>query len=366
MSSPDAALVNHFESLGRGCEFGFLQRRAGAEPMGLLRFASMPLEGLISGLQAHFAGIGDADSLVLSQNDGEYWIEVPKFALRYHTELYKGEITPEELVQLERRKVKFLAAALIESLKSASRIFVYLQRQPVTDSDFDALRAVLASYGPATLLWVAASDGTHPADTVELLDDRLMVGYLGRLAPRQALYDVDYASWIAICRSAYDLWSAGKSARHRDDDTDGLVSEIVFGIRGNSAGYLGSGWAPAEAAHTWAVGDRSQLAFQLQDEPGDLLLKLIVGPFVSPPAVPVQRLAVLANDVEVANFTVTREAKLQCLIPATNLRGRDRVDLTFLHPDAAMPARIVPGHADRRNLSIAFHRIVLQRVGVGA
>jgi hypothetical protein len=57
---------------------------------------------------------------------------------------------------------------------------------------------------------------------------------------------------------------------------------------------------------------------------------------------------------------------LQCLIPATNLHGRDRVDLTFLHPDAATPARIVPGHADRRNLSIAFHRIVLQRVGAGA
>ena len=102
------------------------------------------------------------------------------------------------------------------------------------------------------------------------------------------------------------------------------------------------------------------------EQPGDLLLKLIVGPFVSPPAVPVQRLAVLANDVEIANFTVTREAKLQCLIPATNLHGRDRVDLTFLHPDAATPARIVLGHADCRNLSIAFHRIVLQRVGAGA
>ena len=57
MSNLDAALVNHFESLGRGCEFGFLQRRAGAEPMGLLRFASMPLEGLIRGLQTQFAGI---------------------------------------------------------------------------------------------------------------------------------------------------------------------------------------------------------------------------------------------------------------------------------------------------------------------
>src|SRR5256885_5214798 len=169
MSNLDTALVNHFESLGRGCEFGFLQRRAGAEPMGLLRFASMPLEGLIHGLQTQFAGIGDADSLALSRNDGEYWIEVPKFALRYHTELYEGEITPEELVQLERRKVKFLTAGLIESLKNDSKIFVYLQRQPVMDSDFNALRAALASYGPATLLWVAASDRTHPPDSVELL-----------------------------------------------------------------------------------------------------------------------------------------------------------------------------------------------------
>ena len=366
MSNPDLALVNHFESLGRGCEFGFLQRRAGAEPMGLLRFASMPLEGLIHGLQTQFAGIGDADSLALSRNDGEYWIEVPKFALRYHTELYEGEITPEELVQLERRKVKFLAAGLIESLKSDSKIFVYLQRQPVMASDFDALRAALASYGRTTLLWVAPSDRMRRVDTVELLDERLMVGYLRRLAPRQALYDVDYASWIAICRKAYDLWSAGKSARCRDDDADGLVSEIVFGTSGNSAGYLGPGWAPAEAAHTWAVGDRSELALPLQGERGDLLLKLIVGPFVSPPVVPLQRLAVLANDVEVANFTLTREAKLQCLIPACNLQGRDRINLTFLHPDAAVPARVVPGHADHRDLTVAFHRIVLQRVPASA
>jgi hypothetical protein len=366
MSNPDAGLLCHFESLGRGCEFGFLQRRAGAEPMGLLRFASISLEGLVRGLHTQFAGIGDAGGLVLSQNDGEYWIDVSKFGLRYHTELYEGEMTPEELVQLERRKVKFLAAGLIDSLKSNSKIFVYLQREHVTADDFEALLVALASYGPATLLWVVPSDRTHPPDRVEVIDDRLMVGYLGRLAPREALHDVDYASWIAVCRKAHDLWSAGKSARRPDDDADGFVSEIVFGIRGNSSGYLGPGWAAAEAAHTWAVGNRSVLALPLQREPGDLLLKLIVGPFVSPPVVPMQRLAVLANDVEVANFTLTREAKLQCLIPADNLQGRDHLDLTFIHPDAATPARVIPGHADRRDLTIAFHRIVLQRLPAGA
>jgi hypothetical protein len=74
----------------------------------------------------------------------------------------------------------------------------------------------------------------------------------------------------------------------------------------------------------------------------------------------------LANDVEIAHFSLTKEANLQCLIPACNLHGRDRINLTFLHPDAAAPARVVPGHADRRNLTIAFHRIVLQRVRASA
>lgn len=46
-----------FESLGQNCEFGLLQRRCGAEPLGLLRFSSVRLERLIHGIRANFEGI---------------------------------------------------------------------------------------------------------------------------------------------------------------------------------------------------------------------------------------------------------------------------------------------------------------------
>ncbi len=35
-------LMLQFESLGQNCEFGLVQRRAGADPLGLLRFDSAP------------------------------------------------------------------------------------------------------------------------------------------------------------------------------------------------------------------------------------------------------------------------------------------------------------------------------------
>ena len=56
----DRELVVHFESLGDNCELGLVQRRAGVEPLGLLRFAGVPLRNLVRGLNARFANIAEA------------------------------------------------------------------------------------------------------------------------------------------------------------------------------------------------------------------------------------------------------------------------------------------------------------------
>jgi len=80
-----------------------------------------------------------------------------------------------------------------------------------------------------------------------------------------------------------------------------------------------------------------------------------------------QRLAVLANERRGRElYPDQKKQSLQCLIPAGNLQGRDRLDLTF--PSSRRGGRrpeSFRAHADRRNLSIAFHKIVLQR-GSGA
>src|SRR5579885_2880091 len=54
---PPDQLMMRFESLGENCEFGLAQRRCGAEPLGLLRFASAPLEKLLAGLEGRFEGM---------------------------------------------------------------------------------------------------------------------------------------------------------------------------------------------------------------------------------------------------------------------------------------------------------------------
>ncbi len=59
MNQSDAELLCHFESLGRNCEFGFVQRLSGAEPMGLLRFAGMSFDALVQALNTRFAGIAE-------------------------------------------------------------------------------------------------------------------------------------------------------------------------------------------------------------------------------------------------------------------------------------------------------------------
>jgi hypothetical protein len=54
-----AGLAGRFESLGHDCEFGLLQRRVGAEPLDLLRFATMTLDRLVDGLRQGFEGVGE-------------------------------------------------------------------------------------------------------------------------------------------------------------------------------------------------------------------------------------------------------------------------------------------------------------------
>jgi hypothetical protein len=72
----DRELVIQFESLGDNCELGLVQRMAGAEPLGLLRFAGVPLRHLIRAMEARFEGMADTANIrVEPQNgcDNEYW-----------------------------------------------------------------------------------------------------------------------------------------------------------------------------------------------------------------------------------------------------------------------------------------------------
>ncbi len=119
-----ADLLMKFESLGApvwGCEFGFVQRKFGAEPISLLRWASVNTRRLIEALESRFEGVGLPEQTTLTvpvdtqidyhTRDTRYWIEL-------HTFVYRGD-APDEKKLLEQScpRVRYLRRKIMEDLE---------------------------------------------------------------------------------------------------------------------------------------------------------------------------------------------------------------------------------------------------------
>lgn len=202
-----AELMLGFESIGENCEFGLVQRRCGAEPLGLLRFASSPYDKLLSALLGRFADMGRADLLEVqvSDNGQEYMVLDRKFGFLFHAWALVGEKSVEEVSQRERRRVPFLVRKLVEDLESGEKIFVYHGMQPLKRQEADRLALALRAYGSSTLLWVELADDLNPAGSVTRLADYLLKGHIDRFAPGENAHDFSRDCWTEICYNAFQL-----------------------------------------------------------------------------------------------------------------------------------------------------------------
>jgi hypothetical protein len=208
---PLSELMMRFESLGENCEFGLVQRRCGAEPLGLFCFASAPLPKLLAGLEAAFEGLSDADNLdvQLSSNGREYMVYDKRFQLLYHAWVSAAEMSAGEVHQREMRRLPLLIRKLIEDLREAEKIFIFHGMEPLGEEEARRLLALLRSYGPNTLLWIEVADAEHPPGTVAWIGEGLLKAYIDRFAPGEDAHDLSLDCWIAICREAYRLWRVG-------------------------------------------------------------------------------------------------------------------------------------------------------------
>ncbi len=203
----DRAMMLRFESMGENCEFGLAQRAAGAEPLGLMRFASTNLQRLLAALDAGFAGLGDPDKLQVevSENGREYMVHDNVFGLHYHAWVKTEEMPAEDVHRREVRRMPFLIRKLTEDLEAAHKIFVRRERGDELASEAYPLLPALRRWGPNTLLYVRLADADHPPETVEWTEPGLLVGYISRFAPGSNAHDFLLDEWIAICRKAQAL-----------------------------------------------------------------------------------------------------------------------------------------------------------------
>ncbi len=207
-------LLSRFESLGQNCEFGLVQRQAGAEPLGLLRFSSTPLPRLLAALAARFDGMGTAATIDvrLSPNGREYMVEDRRFGFLYHAWVGADEMSPDSVRQREIRRVPFLVRKLLEDLEAGEKIFVFKGMAAMPEEEAEPLTMALRRHGPNTLLLATLADAQHPGGTVERRPGGLLVGYLDRFAPGHDAHDFLYDQWIALCRQAWNLRLAAARA----------------------------------------------------------------------------------------------------------------------------------------------------------
>ncbi len=201
-SLDDKDLMLRFESLGENCEFGLVQRHAGAEPLGLLRFASAPLPNLLSALAAGFAGMGIPGSVTVTlRGDGqEFMVHDDVYGILYHTGTGAGS-DPARIAARETQRMRFLVDKLLGDLGTGDKIFVFHPGKDVNQRAANLLATAMAQFGAAPLLWVKPATAAFPCGTVERVSETMFIGHLGRFAPADNAHDFDYGAWRRLCRT---------------------------------------------------------------------------------------------------------------------------------------------------------------------
>jgi len=203
-----AELVIEFESLGENCEFGLAQRRADAEPLGLLRFASIFQRNLIDGLEQRFDGLGaaeDVDPRLEGEGRREFMIYERKYGLVYHTFVFEGDRDLWLLREQETARLTFLRRKLMEDLEGGEKIFVYKRNTPVSVEEVLPIVVAVNQYGRNTLLWVVPAEPGRASGTVEVAGPGLLKGYIDRFAPDENALDLSFEGWMELCANAFVL-----------------------------------------------------------------------------------------------------------------------------------------------------------------
>jgi len=352
----DEDLLLNFESLGDNCELGLVQRRAGVEPLSMFRFAGAPVRHLIRAMNARFEGMADPEHVRVQPENGEYMVKLTKYDFIYHAYVKIGEADPDELQKQQVRTVRFLIEKLISDLENASKIMVFRQNEPLLANDLIDLRMALSAYGPATLLWVQEARPGFPAGQVTVIDDRLMIGYVRRLARRDNVPNLDGVSWLTMLRQAYAMRPVAaekpvaRPAKPRFD--------LVFGRDGNAAGFTAEGWSAPEDGFTWSIDDRSRLTLPWPGEADYYILAMDVVPYLVPPSLTAQVLVIEVNGEPVHRFDPLPRGKVACVVPAGLVQGRESVDIVMRHPLAASP-NVVSDEDDSRRLAVSFRELSL-------
>ncbi len=208
-------LMSAFESLGDDCEFGFVQRHFGIEPLGIFRFAGAgDLSNLLYLLSIDLKGLGDPGSLAANHSNAriyrpgepdliidEFLMHDPKLRFGYHT--WRGPADAPEAVarQENEQKLRYLRRKFLEDLEDGEKIWLLKDATRQDLHEAFAFHAVLNRRGRNKLFWITRTIEGRPAGSVEWIGPDLLRGYSDQPHGDAQRFWPD--SWLELCRNAW-------------------------------------------------------------------------------------------------------------------------------------------------------------------
>ncbi len=221
----DGALMAAFGSLGEDCEFGFVQRHFGIEPLGLFRFAGAgTMRNLLRLLDGGLDRLGEPGSLSAKLVDARLYrppeppLVVPEFLMTdkrlgffFHT--FRGpEQEPEaDAIAANERKLRYLKRKFVEDLEDGEKIWVLKDGSRGDTNEAFAFLAALQRTGPNKLFWVTRVVEGRPSGSVEWIAPDLLRGYSGGSHHDAQVFDP--AIWLRLCRNAYRAFAERDAVR---------------------------------------------------------------------------------------------------------------------------------------------------------
>ena len=221
----EAALMARFESLGEDCEFGFVQRRYGIEPLGLFRFAGAGhMRNLLRLIETDLDGLGEPGSLsarllnAVLYRTPEPPLVIPEFFMTdrrlgfiFHTFRGSEQETEAEAIAANEQKLRYLKRKFIEDLEDGEKIWLLKDGSRGDNNEAFAFLDALQRKGPNRLFWVTRVVEGRPSGSVEWIAPNLLRGYSGGSHHDAQVFDAGL--WLRLCRNAYRAFAERDALR---------------------------------------------------------------------------------------------------------------------------------------------------------
>ena len=249
--------------------------------------------------------MGDFDALRCEKiADGsitEYTVEDKNWNIRWKmTDRFGPDLHPDvvrvrlaSMIQAQRHDIS-------TDLTETRRIFVWKSDVPAPENMVRDLAATLRRRVLNLLLSVSTAEPDRPAGMVEYAEYGLLRGYISRFSSYETNEQVDFESWIALCRSAAmaadylrELGEWSKTSRAGAESDAGISPPGRIDL--------------ADAASTvWEVERPGDLADvePIHIDFGSILDATTADLFVRPPYSPLIRAAILDNTILQASYGV--------------------------------------------------------------